>query len=106
ADSALAQKLQEVKDAIGDWHDWVELTDIAHDVLDHGASCALSKRLAETRETKYRHALSLAQALTARQLRSRARKRGKRAAKESPIAEPVLEAVTAIAEDSGPEVAH
>jgi CHAD domain-containing protein len=71
ADSAIIRKLGKVKDAIGDWHDWVVLTDMAGDVLDHGGSCALAKRLQETRDGKYQDALSLAHALVARDLRPR-----------------------------------
>ena len=104
ADTALVGKLQEVKDAIGEWHDWVELTDIARDVLDHKAACALSKRLVATRDEKYERALSLTQTLIARHLRPRPRSR-KRSAK-APIAQPVLDAVAAIAEDEEPKAAH
>jgi CHAD domain-containing protein len=90
-DSALVPKLVEVKDAIGDWHDWVELAEIAAGTLDHGASCRLVKRIAATRDARYRNALSVARALVTR-LRPRRRKR------RAPIAKPVLEAVAAIAE--------
>ena len=34
-------KLGEVKDAIGEWHDWEELIAIATDVLSHGSQCNL-----------------------------------------------------------------
>jgi CHAD domain-containing protein len=98
ADSALVPKLEEVKDAIGDWHDWVELSDIAAERLDHGSACELSKRIAATRDQKYRHALSLTQGLIADHLRPRVKK--------ASVAPPVLEAVAAIAQDTGPELAH
>jgi CHAD domain-containing protein len=103
ADVALVPKLEEVKDAIGDWHDWVELTDVALDVLDHGASCQLTKRLAATRDTNYKRALSLTHALIARHLRPKRRKHRRRSAVRAPIAKPVLEAVAAIAEADDPE---
>jgi len=90
ADSALVPKLEEVKAAIGDWHDWVELSEIAAEVLDHGAACELSKRIAATRESKYRHALSLTQSLITHLLQPG----------------PGLEAIAAIAEEKGPDVAH
>lgn len=102
ADIALVGKLGEVKDAIGDWHDWVELTDIAVDALDHRPSCALSKRIAGTRESKYRHALVLSQRLIAR-LRP---KRRKSAGMKVPVASPILDAVAAIAQEESPEIAH
>jgi CHAD domain-containing protein len=95
ADSKLVAKLDEVKAAIGEWHDWAELTDIAVEVLDH-ASCALLKRLKATRDAKYKHALSLTQTLIARHLRPRAGSR-KRSRARAPIAEPVIEAVADLA---------
>jgi len=106
AHSTLVRKLEDVKGAIGDWHDWVELTDIAVDVLDHRPSCALVKRLETSRDSKYRHALSLTHTLIARHLRPKRRKRPKRTAGKAPIATPVLEAVAAIAHDGDPERAH
>jgi CHAD domain-containing protein len=56
----LLEKLREVKDAIGDWHDWGELAEIAAHVLDdHGASCKLLKQIKKSSESKYDHALVL-----------------------------------------------
>jgi CHAD domain-containing protein len=106
ADTALVQKLGDVKAAIGDWHDWVELTDIAVEALDHRPSCELIKRIKGTRESKYRRALSLTKALIARQLRPRPRKRGKRSSASAPITAPVVEAVAAIVQEGGSEIAH
>ncbi|MGC1684094.1 MAG: CHAD domain-containing protein, partial [Candidatus Acidiferrales bacterium] len=63
ADSAdrqnIVKQLGEAKDAIGEWHDWVELIAIAGEVLDHGAECKLLPKLREISETKYSRALSL-----------------------------------------------
>src|SRR5262245_36738559 len=53
------RKLTEVKDAIGEWHDWEELIAIATGLLDHGASCKLIKRLREISNAKYERALSI-----------------------------------------------
>ena len=97
ADSALVRKLEQVKMAIGDWHDWDELTRIAAKALDHGRSCALIKRLNATRDEKYELALKASQTLITRHLRARLRKRGKRPA---PVAKPVLEAVAAIQDEA------
>ena len=99
ADSALVKRLEAVKDAIGDWHDWVELTDIAADRLDHGASCELVRHLETIRDSRYRHALSLTRALIERHLRAKPRKRRKPAAARAPIATPVLETVAVIAQE-------
>ena len=59
-DEKLIEALGGVKDAIGDWHDWQELTTIAGDLLIHGPGCKLLQRLKQTTNEKYEHALSLA----------------------------------------------
>jgi CHAD domain-containing protein len=58
-DAAFLQKLTEVKDAIGEWHDWEELIAIAAKRLDHGPSCELLKHLRATSKSKYERALAL-----------------------------------------------
>ena len=56
----LVNKLGEVKDAIGEWHDWEELIAIATDVLSHGSQCNLLRKLKATSEKKFERALALA----------------------------------------------
>jgi CHAD domain-containing protein len=56
----LINKLGEIKDAIGEWHDWEELIAIATDVLDHGANCRFLRELKAISSRKYERALSLA----------------------------------------------
>jgi CHAD domain-containing protein len=53
--------LGQVKDAIGEWHDWEELLAITKGVLDHGTKCTLLRRLKEISDEKYRDALSKAE---------------------------------------------
>jgi hypothetical protein len=53
--------LGQVKDAIGEWHDWEELLAITKGVLDHGTECTLLRRLKEISDEKYRDALSKAE---------------------------------------------
>lgn len=60
--NGLAEALGEVKDAIGDWHDWVQLLSIGNKVLE-GSSGSLIGEIKETTQTKYRRALSAAQSL-------------------------------------------
>ncbi len=51
SDSPLIEALGEVKDQIGLWHDWSELSGIASEVLDHGAGCSISAQMrARTRQ--------------------------------------------------------
>lgn len=66
-----SQKLGEVKDAIGEWHDWEELIAIATDLLDHGPGSDLLHRLKTISSTKYEHALSLTNELRKTYLPSR-----------------------------------
>jgi CHAD domain-containing protein len=55
--------LSEVKDAIGEWHDWGVLVGIAKNVLDHGSNCRLVKDLQNKAVEKYETALRLSQAM-------------------------------------------
>jgi hypothetical protein len=86
----------EVKDSIGDWHDWVELVALAEPLNDHGASCKLTKRLRITSDAKYADAVSLAHGFTRRYLEPKRPKRRRGRAKDRST--PALEAVSAIAE--------
>lgn len=65
-------KLQEVKDAIGAWHDWEELVAIASEILDHGAECKLLPQLKATSEEKYKRALLLTNEMRAQFIGSKA----------------------------------
>ena len=53
------RELGQVKDAIGEWHDWEELLALARDVLDHGPKCRLVPKLREIAEAKYQRALGM-----------------------------------------------
>lgn len=91
-------KLEEVKDAIGEWHDWGELVSIAADLLDHGAECKLLPKLRAITEEKYNRAIELANELRSRFLGAKSAKRPKgRAAAEAALPTPVLKAAAAIA---------
>jgi CHAD domain-containing protein len=52
-------KLGEIKDAIGEWHDWEELIAITVEVLDHKANCKLLPEVRAISVQKYENALSL-----------------------------------------------
>jgi CHAD domain-containing protein len=52
--------LGEVKDAIGEWHDWVELQAIAKEVLDHN-QCGLMRELKIKAEERFQRALVITQ---------------------------------------------
>ena len=60
ADETLVEALGEVKDSIGEWHDWVELLKIAQKVLDPGSDYEVLKHIGDTGNQKFAHALSIA----------------------------------------------
>jgi CHAD domain-containing protein len=62
ADRELVEILGEVKDAIGEWHDWQELLTIARENLHHDSKCKLIPLLQKTTEEKLKHALTVANA--------------------------------------------
>jgi CHAD domain-containing protein len=96
-DEEFVQKLGEVKDAIGEWHDWEELTAIATQLLDHGPSCEVIKHLDENRNAKFERALAITDHFRDKYLKSTTARRGHRRSK-SPLSGPVLRATSAIAE--------
>jgi CHAD domain-containing protein len=89
--------LGEVKDAIGEWHDWQELVMIAVKVLDHGSRCQLLRELRKIGDTKYRRALTLTETMRKQFLRMPDR-RTKRASRHPIVrpAEPVWSATAAL----------
>jgi len=62
-DSVLTEQLGEVKDQIGEWHDWTELHAIAKRVLSDTKNCAVISRIQETVKQKFENALRTAQRL-------------------------------------------
>lgn len=52
-----------VKDTVGEWHDWQELTAIAADVLTHGSGCPLLQQIRSTTKAKLAEALDSANAM-------------------------------------------
>ena len=73
----LVARLGEVKDAIGEWHDWETLAGIAAEQLTHGARCPLVHQIRSTVSREYDRALALTLAApvraAARSCRSRRR---------------------------------
>ena len=67
-DENLINALGDVKDAIGEWHDWEELVGIAQKVLDHSSQCKLVQQLRSTSHERYDTALSQAEQLRKRYL--------------------------------------
>jgi CHAD domain-containing protein len=95
---AFVETLGEVKDAVGDWHDWEELIRVASQVLNHCTSCKLIRRLKAISNARYENALSLTSRLRSHYLMARTQKNGTRPARRSLLSNPVLRATSAIAE--------
>lgn len=90
-------QLGEVKDAIGEWHDWEELVTIAKTVLDHGANCRLQQRLRDIADSRYQNAITLTENMRKKFLRmpDRSEKRSPHHTAFRP-AEPVWLAIRAL----------
>jgi len=57
----LIAELKEVQDLIGEWHDWVQLSGIAHKVLKQHNGCKLLKKIEQTTRRKFEEALRAAE---------------------------------------------
>jgi CHAD domain-containing protein len=86
------EKLGQVKDAIGEWHDWEELVGIATELLDHGTDCKLLRELKSVSNRKYGDALSLTNSMRQTYLGSRLSNRK--------LTRPVLKAASAIGDET------
>lgn len=68
ADDGFVDKLGEVQRLVGDWHDWLQLDEIAHEVLDPAKDATLLAHIAETTKRKFSRALTSANSLRGRHL--------------------------------------
>ena len=95
-DQEFLKTLGEVKDAIGEWHDWEELVAIAKEELKHDANCGLIRELKKIADERYEIALAQAEAMRKEYLR--VSNRGKRATntRERGPGEPVWSATAAL----------
>jgi CHAD domain-containing protein len=94
-DEAFVESLGHVKDAIGEWHDWMELQSIANTMLDH-PRCKLLQELKKTTGERFEHALGLTESMRKKYLGASARKPGGRRKPPRP-SEPVWSATSALA---------
>lgn len=93
------QELKLVQGAIGQWHDWVELSEIAHHVLRHDRGCTMLHKIEETAQTKYREALKVTQQMRHRYLLPSPAKEKQKSKRSKPnaIPAPALAAASEIA---------
>jgi hypothetical protein len=61
--SEFLDTLAQVKDAIGEWHDWEDLLATAQKALEHGSNCSVLRELKERSNEKYDYALRSAENL-------------------------------------------
>jgi CHAD domain-containing protein len=89
-DSELIEALGEVKDAIGEWHDWSELAALAKQILNHGSGCKVLKQIREITTAKFDHALSLAETMRKKLLGVSSGRNARRRSGPVKLKEPVL----------------
>lgn len=70
ADPALVSDLGSVQRRIGDWHDWEQLAEIAHEFLQPERDRALLARIDQTMQQKLSRALAAANAMRRQHLRA------------------------------------
>lgn len=58
-DDEFVDVLGNVKDAIGEWHDWEELVGISTEALGHGPQCKLLRQLKKISREKFEEALEI-----------------------------------------------
>ena len=70
-----AKSLSEVKDAIGEWHDWLELEAVAKNLLDH-PHCQLLQELKQKADERFGHALDVTEKMRKEYVGASSRRRG------------------------------
>jgi CHAD domain-containing protein len=92
----LIDRLGEVKDTIGEWHDWIELTNIAEEVLQHSDRCDVLEQIQAGAKERFKNALILANRIR-EQYFAQPRSKSRRAVRSQLVKEPVVKASAALA---------
>jgi hypothetical protein len=92
-DTEFLGKLSEVKDAIGEWHDWEKLVSVGAKLLEH-RGCKLKAKLKATANMKYERALYLAHQLRDHYLKAKSSPY----TTETVLSTPVLKATSVLGE--------
>ena len=97
-DSEFIATLGEVKDVIGEWHDWEELAGIAEELSQH-TGCKLLKEIHATAQDKFEHALATTNRMRKSSLGTSTKGRRRRSSIQSfsRVAQPALVPVSALA---------
>ena len=97
SDLEFVDALGEVKDAIGEWHDWSELEALSAKVLGDKGRSSLSKQIGSVVQKKLQHALTQAEHLRRRYFDVPESRQGGRTPRHVRINEPVLATAARIA---------
>ncbi|HEV2134419.1 MAG TPA: CHAD domain-containing protein [Terracidiphilus sp.] len=97
SDHRVIDALGEVKDAIGEWHDWSELEAVVVKVLEDKGRSPLSKQIAAVVRSKLKHALTLATRLRRNYFDAAQARHNTRTMRRATIKAPVLEAAARMA---------
>lgn len=89
ADTKFVRLLGDVKDAIGEWHDWTELESIATKVLNHGGRCRLLQEIHAIAQKQLDQGLAIATSLRRNYLPAQ-NKRGRRGPQAITLKVPVV----------------
>jgi len=92
----LTDRLGEVKDQIGEWHDWTELERIAGEVLPDCRNCDVIAQIKQNAKKRFETGLKTAQQLRSKYFESQEGSR-KRGSKKVAMKEPVLRASAELA---------
>lgn len=95
-DNELTERLGDVKDQIGEWHDWMELDAIAKEVLSDCRNCKVITRIEQTAKQKFEVALEAAQQLRSKYFESQGGHQ-KQSRKKIAFKEPVLKVAAELA---------
>jgi CHAD domain-containing protein len=95
-DNELTERLAELKDQIGEWHDWTELDAIAKNVLSGCKSCKVIAEIEHIAKQKLETALKAAQQLRSKYFEAQGG-RQKQNREKVTIKEPVLRATARLA---------
>jgi CHAD domain-containing protein len=95
SDSLFVSMLEETTDAIGEWHDWSQLLEIATEVLKRYPNGSVLNAIRSAASAKRRHALHVANTMRKKSLDSAAHKY--HAPQKTTLSEPVLAAIATLA---------
>ena len=96
-DEQFIEQLKQVKDAIGEWHDWQVLSGIAGKLLKSHPSCKLVRTLKATTAEKLKQAVALATRMRERYLQPKRVLARAKSRRKLPLAESALTAASTLA---------